>query len=455
MELSLQTYFDLGVTYGLGDSAFEPMQDATVSDILGIGIRNPLGLGRTGKLADATMNMWRRASVEKVDAPEMELGFEGSVQDCPNTPATIEEFKSSLKTLIAAHPVKTCQITIYAIGVVFLRLDCEPWVPLPLANGFRRCFEYAAYSEEVSRAILADARQLAAQSLKKPRRRWWRSAGSGSSILALSKRPDPEVQTDEKGYRELRLFPGFTHVALCTDVADKIEAIKVRPLQDSEALGFEYHGTIHFNWAACVIAPRTFDKPEEPPHVQIRRMLMCIQIAHTFQAAVEAFNNLFLWETRVQAEGFIRGEAGGLDYIQLNRLRTLALAVVSLTSFESVTQTEEDQAYFRAYDRKAQLDKLRSNIRSNSEILSTVQRGESELEQERRDDWFNTLILFLTGFTMLTVLKDIYEFLKSEDTGIGENLLHDEAATAITVMLILALPHASGLRLGVGQTERR
>jgi hypothetical protein len=93
VELSLQTYFDLGVSYGLGDSAFEPLRGVTVPDILGIGIRNPLGLGRTDKLADGTIDLWLRASVNKVDAPEMELGFEDQTSDYLNAPSTFEEFK--------------------------------------------------------------------------------------------------------------------------------------------------------------------------------------------------------------------------------------------------------------------------------------------------------------------------------------------------------------------------
>jgi len=429
--LSLQTYFDLGVSYGLGDGAFEPIHGGTVPDILGIGIRNPLGLGRTAKLADGTMEVWRRASVKKVDAPEMELGFEDLAPDSPGFPSNFEEFKASLKSLIAINPVKECNITICAIGVVFLRIDFEPNVPLPLASGILHCFEFAGYSKEVSEAILADARRLASRSLKRPRRRWWRFAGSGIGISSISKRPDPEVETDDKGYSELRLFTAFTHLALCTDPADNVEAIKARILPKREGsseldcvvLPFEYHGKIHFNWAASVVEPRSFEKQQEPPDLQIRRILMCVQIAHTFQGAVEAFNNLFLREVRVDAEGFIRGEAAGLDYVQLNRLRTLALAVIGLTKFEGVTQTQEDRDYFRAYDRSAQLDKIHENILSNSEVLSIVQKGEFELEQEHRADWFNTLILFLTGFTALTVLKDVYEFLKSDDTDIGANVV--------------------------------
>jgi hypothetical protein len=454
MELSLQTYFDLGVSYGLGDSAFEPIQDGQrdpkVPDIRGIGISNPLGLGRVSQLNNATRMLWRRVSVDKVDVKEMELGFEGSTPEFPDAPATFEEYKSSLKSLIETHDFTTCEITVYGIGIGFLRVDFKAGVPLPLANGLRRCFEYAAYSEKVSNAILKEAQDLTQECL--PPRGWWQRflswfKSSGTNIAALSKRPPPEVQTDEHDYSESRLFTGFTCVALCTDESDNIEAIKERlwakksdgsmgPVQEFD---FGYHGVIYFSWDVCFVKPKDYSKKDEPPEKQIRRMLLCIQIAHTFQGALVAFDKLFENEARVDAEGFIRGEPGGLKYIQINRLRALVLAVIGLTKFKSVTETAEDQEYFAAYDKYAKLEDFHKHILANSEVLSTVQKGESELEQERRDDWLNTAVLFLTGFTMLTVLKDIFEFLKSEDTGVGANVLHDQIATAVTIMLILVI----------------
>src|SRR5271157_1320875 len=70
--------------------------------------------GRIIALTEATMTLWRQASVDKVDAPEMELGFEGATAEFPNAPGTFEEYKSSLKSLIATHPIKTHEITVYA-----------------------------------------------------------------------------------------------------------------------------------------------------------------------------------------------------------------------------------------------------------------------------------------------------------------------------------------------------
>jgi hypothetical protein len=446
MELSLQAYFDIGVSYGLGDKAFERPPDVTDPDILGIGIRNPLGLGITHKVDDSTLALWRREARIKVDAPEMELGYRAPTSECPGSPATFEQFKADLRRMIDAHPIKACALTIYAVGVVFLRLDFAAGVGLPFTNGFLGCFEYAAYGTEVAGTLLKEARRAAERQVKKPtKRRWLRQPEL--TLRGLSCRPDPEVHVDEKGYKELRLFTGFTHLALCVERSDDVEAIKriLMPMRsgtdqpNSEALNFEYHGTIHFSWAACVIEPRSYDKADEGPAEQMRRMLACIEIAHTFHGAADAFQKLFLHETLVEAEGFIRGQRGGLNHIELNRLRTLALAVISLTKFETITQAEEDQAYFIAYDRSARLDKLYDTIQSRSEVLLSVQQAEADQEQERRDDALNTAIIFLTGFTVLSALSDVYLFVRGEDKGLQELLVRAETLSGVMLALLLIL----------------
>jgi hypothetical protein len=438
MELSLYAYFDLGVSFGLTDSAFEPRDEATVRDILGIGISNPLGLGRTGPLSETTLASWREVAIGQVERLEGERVLTAPPDD--------------VRPTVTNHRIKTCEVTVFAVGVAFLRLDFAAGVPLPIASDFLHCFEFAAYTEQVSRKILVDSRSFAVGCLKKPPNRWWWPAAwwpaaRRDPLVGLSKRPEPTVTIDEKGYKELRLFSGLTHIASCVDEGDDVDQIKKSILTkkpDSEdpdcvVFPFQYHGRIWYNWAECVIEPRALDDPAETPEAQIRRMLMCIQIAHTFQGAVEAFRDLILHEIRVDADGFIKGEPGGLDYAGVNRLRALSAATIGLTQFASVTQTEEDRAYFRAYEANAQLGDLRDNLLKYSDVLAIVQKGESELEQERRDDWLNTAVIFLTGFTMLTVLKDIFEFLKDEDRGFLENWIHDEVTIASILMLIIAL----------------
>jgi len=443
MELSLQSYFDIGETYGLGDKAFEVAEGVTVPDILGIGISNPLGRGivcRVDQTNPEVVDLWRHQAVAKVDAPEMELGYDGPIPTDPGTRAHFEEFKNRLRRLIASHPISRCEMTIYGLGVVFVRLDFSIGIPLSLAVGLIRCFEYAGYYIEVSENLLNLARRTAEKPRRRSSKRRW-PPERGLALQRLSKRPDPEVQTDAKGYKESRLFSAFTRIAMCVDEGDDIDAIKRRllPNGNSIPLKFEFHGTIHFDWGDCVIEPRSYDDLEEPPRTQIRRMLMCILIAHTFQGAREAFQNLFLHATFDQAEGFIRGQPSGLSHIELSRLRTLALAVTSMTRFETVTQTAEDQAYFEAYDKQARLDRLQENILRGSEVIFNVEKAEADREQERRVDNLNTSVIFLTGIAVLSALWDIYEFIRGGGEQLEESILRMGTLMAVLLLLLLLL----------------
>jgi hypothetical protein len=113
--------------------------------------------------------------------------------------------------------------------------------------------------------------------------------------------------------------------------------------------------------------------------------------------------------------------------------------VISLTKFETITQAEEDQAYFIAYDRSARLDKLYDTIQSRSEVLLSVQQAEADQEQERRDDALNTAIIFLTGFTVLSALSDVYLFVRGEDKGLQELLVRAETLSGVMLALLLIL----------------
>src|SRR5262249_29820152 len=160
MEYSLQGYFDIGVSFGLGDDVFVTSAGhVNVPDILMIGIRNPLGLGiqyRVDEHNPEVIAEWRRHARSKVDNPEMDLGYEslrgGASKD-------FEAFRQELRNLIEVHPIVLCELTVYAIGVVFMRLDFSRGIPIYLLQGVSHCFEYAAYLEPVSMALLDAAKR--------------------------------------------------------------------------------------------------------------------------------------------------------------------------------------------------------------------------------------------------------------------------------------------------------
>src|ERR1044071_633767 len=255
MRLSLQSYFDVGASYGLGDDIFRgPGGEALVPDIAQIGIRNPLGMGLVCPVDDRTLQLWRAAAERKVDVPEMELAYNGA-QDAP-----FIEFKQQLKRYIREHPITHAKLTVYAIGTVFVRLDFGAGLTLEFLKGFGRCFEYAAYLEDVSRALRRAARETINEA----------TGGQSTSIKKLSNRPDPRIEVDDRGNRESKLFSGFTHVVMCIDEDDDVEAVKqtMNPPPSGKQttylpIRFEYHGTLFFDWASCVLEPRSYDDPDE------------------------------------------------------------------------------------------------------------------------------------------------------------------------------------------------
>lgn len=450
MEYSLQACFDLGVSYGLDDKVFvKSTGHVNAPDILQIGIRNPLGLGiryRVDEHNPEVIAEWRQYARSKVDVPEMELGYDDSLRGDPTTDVEFEAFKQELRNVIEVHPIALCELAIYAIGVVFMRLDFSSGIPVHLLQGVSHCFEYAAYLVPISTALLDVAKRAADMALERRPRKWGRR-DVRVGIQGLSKRPDPEIQEDERGTRESRLFTGFTHVAMCVDQGDDVEAIQrqIQPVNedtnapDSQRLVFEYHGKMHFNWAGCVLEPKSFNDPAESPKQQIQRMLLCIQIAHTLQAACNAFERLFFYETIDQADGYIKGQQGGRSHVELNRLRTLALAVISLANFTPIAAAEEDQAYFNAYDKNAKLKEIHELILQRSDILLNVQTAEAEEEKTQREQYLNTAVLMLTGFTLLSVLADTYGFLRGEEKWFQEVYYRIELFSVTILMILVTL----------------
>ena len=435
MRLSLQSYFDVGASYGLGDDIFRgPGAAALVPDIAQIGIRNPLGMGIVCPVDERILAAWRTAAEQKVDVPEMELGYPDAKD---NADEQFIEFKQQLKQLIRAIPIARAELTVYAIGTVFVRLDFGAGLPLEFLKGFGRCFEYAAYLDRISHALHRAARETINEA----------TGGQSTSIKKLSRRPGPKIEEDERGNRESKLFSGFTHVIMCIDEDDDVEAVKQTmnppPLGAHETsylpLRFEYHGTLFFDWASCVLEPRSFDDPDESPEVQIQRMLQCIQIAHTFYGTCEAFQNLFLHETLRQTEGYVKGQPLGRDPKELNRLRTLALAVVSLTSYTSVAIAEEDQKYFAAWERLAKIEDQHRLIQERCEILHNVQVAETQSDEARRQNLLNRVVLFLTGFTFLSVFGDSYAFLEREDKWLPLLIHRTVVLGSLVVLIVLVI----------------
>jgi hypothetical protein len=85
---------------------------------------------------------------------------------------------------------------------------------------------------------------------------------------------------------------------------------------------------------------------------------------------------------------------------------------------------------------------LHDTILSRSEVLLEVQKAEAEEEQTRRQLNVNNILLFLTGFTLVSVLADAYEFLKGDDEFIDwlkEPIARLKVLGAFVLILVIGL----------------
>lgn len=138
---------------------------------------------------------------------------------------------------------------------------------------------------------------------------------------------------------------------------------------------------------------------------------------------------------------------------ELNRLRTLALAVVNLTSFDRVSPTEEDQAYFRKFERNADITGKQRMIQHATELLYNVQVAATQ-EQDSRRQWILSIIVgLLTSLTLISVTADAYNFIR-EDESLIERQIYRVVLVGVEFLLILAILVAL-LFLTVRSTRQR
>jgi hypothetical protein len=406
MRIGIVGFFDMGRSYGLGDDVFATGHLAPAPDIGLVGINFPLGHGVFVDLSGSVLEAWRTAAREQVRRPEMETGWSRDVG------VSRGEFDVELERFVASHPVTRCNLRVHAVGTAFAELAFDAGVPRAYVHGVTACFEYAAYTPHVAELIYTAA-QLRAEEALLPNRR---------GLVALSIRETPQVQRDAKGYAERPLFTSFTGVVACIDTGDDREVAAVlnaHGLQPDDAIEFEYHGKLHYGWATCVLEPKALhdwrERGEESPEGQIMRMEADIRVAHVFLGTCAAFTRLCSNEIREQVGGYVNDTAAGRTPQALNRLRTLALAVVNLTDFDQVAEADEDRAYFSRFSSDAGIEPKQRTIQQATETLYNVQVAELQRDDARRQWTLSVIVGLLTSLTLISVSADAYNFLRQDD----------------------------------------
>jgi hypothetical protein len=429
----------------LGDDSFRSERLAAGYDLGEVGIANPLGRGVLVNLQKDYPDLvgkWKKASLSQVDRPESEIGYDS---DAGSTRA---QFGDRLKAAIS-QSIPNCRIVVLAVGVALLRLEFSEGIPVDLMRGVSRCYEYAAYTPDISVSLQSAAQQTARDSVRDMKR---------NRLIELTSRRKATISRDSKGYEESSLLTtaGFTNVLIFVDVGDHEiadQAARSFELGDpapDEVIDFEFHGSLRFGWATCLVQARRLQEwtgkietGQEAPEQAVGRMLACIEIAHTFLGSCEAFTALFNAEMHAQVGGYAWATLGGRRSHDLNRLRTLALTLVTLTNFDRVTPEEEDQQYFGLFEKAANIGKKQSFIQEACEILYNVQEAEFQWQQDRRDRILAYFLAGLTSLTLVSVLTESYSFVGGQNAALirsrSERLELLVAVAMLGILLVLLL----------------
>lgn len=435
MRPALVSYFDLGVSFGLGDRVFDPEYVAPIADLGMVGLVNPLGAGlRLDLVASSPQAVagWRAAASAQVSRPEMETGWSESLG------ISRAAFDDELRRHVNADAIHRCEMTIYSIGTVYLYLEFDAGVDPQYVAGLLACFEFAAYTPTISAALFEIAYGHAASAVGQRQR----------GLVELSRRTPSTLRRDARGYEESELMRSFTALLLCIDDEDASQvadlAAEWQAAGADDTIDFEYHGKLHFGWAACLLEPRHYRSTapagqQETPREQIGRMLTCVEIAHVFLGTCEAYTRLFQDEIQQQVGGYVDEAVAGRDPEELNRLRTLALAVVNLTQFNLVAQAEEDRAYFNRFAAASNIDMHHKLIQDACEMLHNVQVAERQHQDTRRQNLLNSIVLLLTSLTLVSVTADAYNFVREEQPLIADRLSRVQVLAEFVLALALLI----------------
>jgi len=371
VDLSMLACIDLGISPGVDDTVFADIRTGEFAQVLdrrGASLMGgPMPIGMSPSIGEGVVIDLTRTELTKT----LEEGARQIMAD---------ESKGDDRV-----GVLSTRLTIFPLGVAFLRIDLHPHVyeRPETALDVYQAYEYSAYNG-FSKKLRAMLMELLDQ------------LGRDESLCQLTNRHDlAKIDSFD-------LIPGFTVLVTARPDHPRLDAfMDVFRRYEGQYPYRDMHlddGQLFLGWASTVFVPKAGERD---------RVAMLLQTCLVYHGICDAFEKVFRSHLIRTTKSQFSKKSAVYDIAALHRLQTLASSIPLLTNFSSTTNNISDLCLFENFNHFAKMDKMHERIRSSSELFANAQIGLIRKADEDRAAKINNVIFFLTSLTFISVMADI------------------------------------------------
>jgi hypothetical protein len=396
MKLVISSYFDLGYSLGFTDDVFDQKRNLKKSKELGI--TNPLGNFLLIDLAndEELLNLWKVKTHE-------ELGKEQSLQDYG---LNSFEHREELTALLNDPPLSKVEVYLCSLGIGIFYIEVlNDAIPVHLIRAFYHFMEWGAYDpefgQELNKRVSKEVEGIATPEFKK-----------------LTTRGNDNRQNEDKAEKE-GIFPSFNLTIPCFK-KEEAEITKSRfPTKTTfTELKFDYHGSLHFNWAVQILEPRENENASiDDIEKEFSRLIENIIICESFLAICQFMHQFFNAKIAEQLNTYSKEEITFNNMEETLALKHLGLYIANICQYRLVAEAEEDQTFFEEWEKYAKIKPMQELINQQCQKMYEFQNDikirldeKKEKEEKEKEKKIKRILFSLTVLTFISVVKDFYDF---------------------------------------------
>jgi hypothetical protein len=409
VRITVEAPFDLGLTFGLGGSAFEgddrlqalKLKSAEIfkspvlvctkpSKIAGhelddfaatsYGVRQPFGFGvRLQVLSGGFTKTWMQNALQFWSQYRAALLNEFGEE-------TYQEVEEKLPLVVIPYAV----VIAFELGIAYVRLhlDPPPTASAEVARAIFKAFENAGYGDLV-------AGESANSMLAAWRTQVREIYGRDAEIAVLTeRRVSPKVVE----------IAGFQGVVLSKDPAaelgDEPRLFRIGDVQVPIRYG---DLSVTATWLITLVSGIP---GFEYDHNRFLHIGMCHRLAWE---TCRVFEEVFAEKMRLAITASVENDRAALSRKQLNRIRQFAALVLSMTSVENMSDYSGDLEFSRFFDSCANISKRHHRIALAASALADVEADIVVTDDRKVSRSVNVILLLLTIVSLVGVSAGVIQ----------------------------------------------